>query len=177
MIGRLFVGSVLVLALSGTSPSAVLAQAKPDLHETKEMADCQEYMGRPSPRFRIALNGSSDRGLFLVFQGSIPPKDFDREKLIALACKLGKKYANAEMLIVWMFDCFECAKNYSPVEAVMKPKRHMKFGPMRGAYSFSREKKEIYHILRWWPDREDRDTVVTIDLGPPPPRPASKKGK
>jgi hypothetical protein len=174
MIRLYLIGSGLALALFAISPIAALAQANPELHKTKETANCKDYLGKPVPRFRIAHKQGGRSDQVLVIQGSISPKDVEEDKLLALSCKLGNEYAKAEVLIVWIFDCFQCAKDYNPLLGdTLIP--NLKFEHRGAEYSFSRGEKDSHHNLRWWPHPDAQDTWVAINLGPPPQRPAPRK--
>lgn len=135
---------------------------------TQERADCSAYVGRKIPTFRVAKKSRTDKGRALVLSISLAPSDVDREKLIALACKLGRDHAAEEGLFVWILDSYRAAKRYSPQGEGNDRQTELAY---RGSCGFTRDPQAGYgQTLAWWPDPYDRNRFVHIDLGPPPLR-------
>ena len=155
---------IAVLALYIFDPRALARQ------RAEERADCDAYSGKQVPAFRVGKEFRTDKGGFLVLSISVRPSDVDREKLIALACKIGRDHAEEDGVIVWILDSYKAAKRYSPLAGENERQTNLAYV---GSCGFSRDPRaRPEQSLDWWPDTNDRTRSVHIDLGPPPPRPA-----
>jgi hypothetical protein len=100
----------------------------------------------------------------LVLNVSVAPPDVAEDKLLSLACKLGKDYASQQVLVVWILDNYAAAKRFNPQGEGNDTATSLAF---RGSYYFSREKND--QSLGWLPDPHEHSSKIEIKLGPPPP--------
>jgi hypothetical protein len=90
-----------------TSPARSAAQSV-------ERDDCNRYLSDKTPDFRIAKRYRTDLKPGIVLQLSLAPSDATRDKLLTLACKLGRKYADNQDVYIWFMDSYRAAKLYNP---------------------------------------------------------------
>ena len=135
--------------------------------KVEEKDYCERYLKHEVPRFRVARKHRTEIKPGLVLFVSIAPSDVERDKLVALACKLGRDYANEEALYVWILDSYKAARRYSPQGEGNDRTTNLSF---RASYGFFCDSGKCEHSLDWWPDPLDRSRWVHIDLGEPPER-------
>ena len=133
-----------------------------------EKDTCDRYTSQPIPKFRVArkYRTEPDPGLSLFV--SISPSAFQRDKLLALVCDLGRRHAEEESLYVFVLDSYKAASQYIVGEG---QDRETMLSPVV-SYRFRRNDGTGHQSLDWLSDRYDDSTSVHIDLGEPPPRPA-----
>ena len=56
------------------------------------------------PRFRIARNFENATARGRIIKLSIAPEEVTQDKLISLVCKLGRDYANEQVLVIWILN-------------------------------------------------------------------------
>jgi hypothetical protein len=151
------------------SPDSVFLRAG---QQTSEKDSCDKYANKAAPNFRVARKVKPDEKTGLELSISLEMRDFMRDKLVTLACKLGKDHADEQALFVWVLDDYQAAKDYTAGPIANGENNNLSF---RAVYRFSREKGSEIQTLTWWPDPTDRDHSLQVDLGsPPPPKPASR---
>lgn len=164
-------GTALLLTsfLCGSSLIAVRRPANQE--KNKESDSCEKYSADVAPRFKVVRETRKMTKSSLVLFVSVAPSDTTRNRLVALSCELGRKYAAEENVFVWILDSKRAAKRFNPLGAGTSGQTYLSY---RGLYGFSREPGSAYgQSLSWKPDRNDPNHWVEIDLGPPPKRPGT----
>lgn len=133
--------------------------------EPMERDDCRaQHEG--VPKYHVVRHYTTDlkRGLALFMD--IATADVTREKLVALVCRVGTDHSQEQSLFVYIFDSKRAAKRFNPQGEGNDRQSNLEY---RGLYWFSREPGKAYgQSLDWRPDRDDINSWVHIDLGPPP---------
>lgn len=138
-----------------------------DAQQATEKDDCSKYEHKAVPPYRVARKFKPDEATGLELSISLDPSEFIYEKLVTLACRLGKEHAEEHALYVWILDDYQAAKDYSAGPVTNGENNNLSF---HAVYKFSHEKGNEIQTLTWWPDPADRDHGILIDLGPPPHR-------
>jgi hypothetical protein len=126
---------------------------------------CERLQSQPVPKFRFARKNKLGLKPGLVLYVSISLSDRYRDKLIAVSCQLGRKYATEESLFVWILDSNRAAKRYNPQGEGNDRETNSVYV---GLYAFVREDGAGNQALDWRSDPSNRDRLDHIDLGPPP---------
>jgi hypothetical protein len=136
---------------------------------TSEKDSCDRYTSQPIPKFRVAKKFRNEPKPGLSLFISISPSAFQRDKLLALVCDLGRRHAKEESLFVFVLNSYKAASQYNgsgegeDYETMTSP---LVF------YAFLRHDGTGNQSMAWSPDRYNASTRIHIDLGEPPPRPA-----
>lgn len=125
---------------------------------------CDAYSGISVPKYRIAQTFVNRDAKFTSLTVSIAPTDTNREKVVALACKLGRDYSREQVLVVWILDNHRAAKQFRFAGQYSSEATR---AALRASYSFDREKNS--QELTWMPDRDKSFSTIKIKLGAPPP--------
>jgi len=126
---------------------------------------CDAHLSDKIPKFRIARDFENAAARGRVIRLSIALKDVTQDELVSLVCKIGRDYANEQVLVIWGLDNHHAAKRFNPQGKGNDMPTDL---AMRASYSFSREEND--QTLTWWPGPQDRSRFVKIALGAPPPR-------
>lgn len=138
---------------------------------SSETDTCQKYLPSIIPKFKIVRETRKMTKSSLVLFVSVLPSDATRNRLIAVSCQLGKKYASEQNLFVWILDSERAAKKFNPQGEGNDTETNLAY---LGLYGFSREPGKAHgQSLEWKPDPLNFKRLVHIDLGPPPKRPDS----
>ena len=134
-------------------------------HQDKIIAtdSCDAHLNVTVPKFRKAWTYSNPDKKSTVLTISIAPKDADRDRLIALACKLGKIYSIDQVFVGWILDDYPAAKKFGSTGRYASEASNRS---VRASYSFDRE--ENSQRLIWTPDKNKPFSSIEITLGPPP---------
>jgi hypothetical protein len=135
------------------------------VQQATEKDDCGKYEKKAVPSYRVARKVKPDESTGLELSISLDSSEFIYEKLVTLACRIGKDHVEEHALYVWILDDYRAAKDYSAGPIANGPNNNLSF---RAVYRFSREKGNEIQTLTWWPDPADRDHGILIDLGVPP---------
>lgn len=128
-----------------------------------ESDDCRKYLDREAPKFRIARKyktGITQPGLALYV--SVASTEVTQEKLLSLACKLDRDYANRKSLFIWILDNYQSAKHFSPQGEGNDRATNLSF---RASYGYFCEGDKCKRSFDWWPDPVNRRRIVHVDLG------------
>jgi hypothetical protein len=114
--------------------------------------------------FQVAGRSGTTLTPSLTLYVSVASLDFDREKLIALGCKLGRDHRRDNQLWVWIFDSYRAAKWRSTPRKGSNPEADR---ARIAIYSFGRATDDYGQYLRL-PDPARPNEYIRIDLGGPP---------
>jgi hypothetical protein len=134
-----------------------------------EKDTCDRYTSQPIPKFRVAKKYRNEPKPGLTLFVSISPSAFQRDKLLALVCDLGRRHAEEESLFVFVLNSYKAASQYNAsgegedYETMISP---------LVLYAFLRRDGTGNQGMDWYPDRDNASTSIHVDLGEPPPRPA-----
>ena len=123
---------------------------------------CDAHSNSRIPRFRIARNFENATARGRIIKLSIAPEEVTQDKLISLVCKLGRDYANEQVLVIWILNNSRAAQRFNPQGEGNDTPADL---AMRASYSFSREEND--QALTWWPDPRERSRYVKVKLGAP----------
>lgn len=155
----------LIMAALGFSNLQAVPPAQMPGGAQTERVSCEEFENSKLPKFKVVREYPTDVMPGIVLRVLLDPADVSRDKLLALACSLGRAHAEHNLLFVYFFDSKAAAKNYSP----MNPTQ-------RALYGFSRNAGSVPgQSLDWRPDASDRNRWIHIDMGPSPPLPTKRE--
>jgi hypothetical protein len=160
--------SLLLFTSSLIAASAVFALRTTPAFKAQvltEKESCESYLSHEIPRFKLIRKSRpySKPGLQLFV--SISPSNVDRDKLIAMSCRLGKQYAHEHALSVWILDSDRAAKRYNPQG---EGNDRVTASSFRALYGFDRENGTGSQSLEWRPDPDNKARLIHIDLGKAP---------
>lgn len=155
---RIISAVVLVLMIAGAFPGVSPGLAP----QNGEKDTCDSFLKQEVPAFRIAKRYRTDLKLGIVLQISVAPSDIERDKLLALACKLGRKYGDKKSVYVWVCDSFQAAKRYNPQSEGNDSETMHSCRARYGLIVGTREES-----LDWRPDRNNPGRWIHIDLSRP----------
>lgn len=158
--------------LGATIGTILLMLPSQSSQEIRSKETCQSDQKHAAPRYRVAKKYRTDLKPGLVMFVSVAPSEIDRDKLIALACELGRKYLNEDRLSVWILDSYRAARRFHPQGEGNDRQTNLS---RRALFGFSRENGDGEQSLEWWPDPIDRNRRVHIDLGDAPRKEAEHR--
>lgn len=124
---------------------------------------CANYVGEAPPQFRVARETRNDARHAITVSVSIARASVTQDKLVSLACELGRVYAKNQTVVAWIFDSYRAAKRYNPQG---EGNDGVTNRALRATYVFSRA--DSVHELRWLPDPSDESQSIKFELGPVP---------
>ena len=119
---------------------------------------------------RLARCGGTTRAP--VLNVSIPRSKVERDEVLALLCELGRAHADEEFLWINVLDNARAAKRYVFGGEGSDSETNI---ALRANYVFFRGKAGGSQSVDWFPDTNDPDRRIHIDLGEPPPKPSATR--
>lgn len=146
-----------------------LTFAFPVLGQTAiEQATCEHFSSAMVPTFKIVRSTRKTTRSSLVLFVSVAPADMTRDHIVALSCRLGKRYSSEQNLFVWIFDSRRAAMRFNPQGEGNDRQTNLAY---RALYGFSRQPGAKYgQTIDWRPNAQEVSRWVHIDLGLPPDR-------
>lgn len=157
------------LALVIQSAGACRAQSLKTEHDS-----CSAYENSPVPKYHIERKQTGAPGTIVNLFVSISPLDANRDKLIALGCALGRRFAAQDFLAVYILTDRESARQYNPQG---EGNSRSVVAAFRGRYTLLRDEKVNGQAIDLRLDPESPYATVQILLGLPPERPARKANR
>jgi hypothetical protein len=155
--------TVIGTAFSALSVCTANAQAK-----GPEKDACANYTSAKVPKFKIVRRYRSPIAPALKLYVTVPPTESDRSNLLALSCKIGRDFAAEDTLFVLLFDTERAARRW--VSYGDPGNDRATEASYLGMYSFSRGRDSNRQALDLKIRKDNSESVIEIDLGPPPQR-------
>lgn len=139
----------------------LVATASPAAQPQATNDGCMPYYDRPVPKFHVGRQYRITAGTGgLVIDISMAPADFDKDKVLAVVCRIARVHPNEAGLFVHVFDSERAAKRYNPTGGNDKQTTFS----YRAVYDYA-DTRHLEQAFSWRPDPQDLTRWVPVDLG------------